>query len=187
MSDEPPDYDKIVDDHQVLVFRNIAGEPIAVPDEVVSAGERAYRSYKMRIEGHTWLHIANDQNYPSASAAQYDVNTYMAEAKALVTEKSQMDMLTLEIFRLDAIQQSMWVGAMAGSVAHAKMVVDIIMKRSQLLGIDSGAVGQNTNATTLVVPMESAGFITAMKKAAEAASNPVSEPVPSDHHHEEEP
>ena len=185
--EDPPDYDGLDQGaHNVLVFRNNAGEPIVVPDDVATAGERAYRAYKMRVEGHTWAHIAVAENYPSATAASSDVNAYMAEAKSLVTEKSQMDMLTLEVFRLDAMQQTMWSGAMAGSVNHARMVVDIVMKRAQLLGIDSGQIGQGNAATTLVVPSDSAGYIAAMKQAAEDAAVHPDEPVASDHTPKEE-
>lgn len=189
---EPPDYDDPYGgppEGTVLVFRNGAGEPVIVPDEVATVAERAYAAYKERISGKTWAQIAEDHRYPSPTAARADVDAYMAEAKSLIVEATQKDMLTLEVARLDAMQFAVWSSALEGNALHLRAVLEIIKFRTHLLGIDTGEIGQQQGAaSTLVVPHDEDGFIEAMKMAsAEPSSQDEHDAVPSEHQppHEE--
>lgn len=176
---EPPDYED-VDKGNVLVFRNTAGEPIAVPDDVVTAAERAYRCYNSRTSGMSWTEIARREGYPSAAAAHYDVTRYMNEAKALVVEASQREMLTLEVARLDSLQQAVWPGAMAGHVPSATLAMNIVINRARLVGLDPDKIDDRANQvrTTVVVPPEDGAYLRALQRAAAQATpngNTVSE------------
>jgi len=171
---EPPDYDdprpkeEREGDAKVLVFRNAGNEPIAVPADVVTAAQRAYRCHQLRIGGKSWSEIAEMEKYPSAISAQADVTRYMAEAKALVVEASQRDMLTLEVARLDAVQSALWPAAMAGHVPSAAAVVSIIINRSKLVGLDPEKMNDDAaqQLRTVVVPQESDGYVAALRLAA---------------------
>ena len=164
---EPPDYDD-VGGGTVLVFRNSDSQPVAVPSDVVTAAERAYRCYMDRVAGMSWAAIAQREGYPSAGAAQYDVQRYMEEAKALVVEKSQRDMLALEVARYDALQHAVWPQAMAGHVPSVMAVVSIISKRTDLVGLDPDKMNEAAEEArrTVVVPTDPDGYIEAMQRAA---------------------
>ena len=154
-------------DGSVIVFRNPAGEPIAVPEDVVTAAERAYRCYQLRVGGQSWAQIAEAELYPSAGSAKADVDRYMAEASAMVVESSAREMLTLELHRLDALQHALWLSAMTGHVPSASLVMNIIMNRAKLVGLDPDRMGaEASHATTVVVPHQDDGYLTALKSAA---------------------
>ena len=54
----------------VLVFRNPDGTPVAVPEDVVNAAERAYRCHTRRIKGDSWDLIAAEEGYESVGAGR---------------------------------------------------------------------------------------------------------------------
>lgn len=172
------------EDGNVLVFRTPSGEPIAVPDEVVTEGERAYRCYRHRIDGLSWREIAEMELYPSAGAAMYDVKRYMAEAKALVVEESAREMLTLEVNRLDALQHALWANAMSGHVPSAGLAMNIIMNRAKLIGLDPEKMGETAaGGRTVVVSGDDDGFLAELKQLAGEPSTlegePHADPSPS--------
>ena len=158
----------------VLVFRNNTGQPVAVPEDVVTASERAYRCHKMRIAGHSWEAIAQQEGYQTAKQAKYDVDRYLEEARSLVVESSQREMLTLEVGRLDALQSALWPQAMAGHVPSAGAVLNIITTRSKLVGLDPDKMAQQADEarTVVLVPHESAGYIESLQRAAEQTNTP---------------
>lgn len=158
MTDKPPD-------GNVLVFRGPMGDPIAVPTEVVTEAERAFRCYQLRVGGLSWAEIATLELYPSAGAAMYDVNRYMAEAKALVVESSAREMLTLEVNRLDALQHALWANAMTGHVPSVTAALSIIVNRAKLIGLDPDKMN-DVAARTVVVPQDDDGFLAALKTLA---------------------
>lgn len=176
-----PDYDSLEEQRLaaaeadgVLVFRNPVGEPVAVPDSVVTEAERAYRCYKARIGGRSWEMIAAEERYPSAEAARRDVDRYMGEAKALVIEKSQQDMLVLEVARLDALQSSLWPNATSGHVPSAMGVLNIIKLRSQLVGLDPEKMANKAAElrTVVVEGSTTSTYIQELQRASERDAPP---------------
>lgn len=170
--DEPPVEDDEVppEDHdaKVLVFRNGNNQPIAVPAAIVTEAERAYRCWQMRIGGKSWSEIALEEQYPSPGAAKADVDRYMAEARSLVAEASMKEALTLEVARLDALQAAVWPQAMAGHVPSATFVMNNVMNRAKLQGLDPEKMAEAAQeARTVVVPTDSASYIAELKKHAE--------------------
>jgi hypothetical protein len=162
-----------VEEGKVLVFRNSASEPIAVPGEIVTEAERAYRCHIKRLEGSSWEEIAIAEKYPTAIACKADVDRYLKEGAALVTEKSQRDQLTLEVGRLDAMQLFLWPKAKGGSVPAVTAIVNIIMNRSKLVGLQSEQALAAGGPRTLVVPVDDEGFLDALKEAAAASARPI--------------
>jgi len=171
MSDDlPPDDVRPKEEREdnVLVFRNATGSPVAVPSSVVTEAERAYRCHQMRIQGVSWGEIAQQENYTSAGAAKSDVDRYMAEARSLVVEASAREMLTLEVNRLDALQQAMWTNAMSGHVPSAQLIMNIIVNRAKLVGLDPEKMSEEADkARTVVVPDNPDGYLAALQQAAE--------------------
>lgn len=166
--DEPPVGDDEVPPENVLVFRNSTGQPVIVPNAVATEAERAYRAYTMHVGGKSWQEIANEEKYPSAGSAKADVDRYMDEAAALVADRSARKMLNLEVTRLDALQAAIWPQAMAGHIPSAALVMNIVMNRSRLVGLDPEKMNEELNASarTVVVPGDTTSFIETMKRQA---------------------
>ena len=171
--DEPPVEDDEVPPENVLVFRGSTGQPVVVPDAVATAAERAYRAYKLHIGGKSWQEIANEEQYPSSRAAKADVDRYMDEASALVADRTARKMLNLEVARLDALQTALWPAAMSGHVPSAALVMNIVMNRSRLVGLDPEKMNEELTASarTVVVPGDSDSFIETMKQQAAQSGN----------------
>lgn len=166
--DEPPLDDPPPEeyDNNVLVFRNGANQPVAVPADVVTAAERTYRCYQAKVGGKSWAEIAEQENYPSASAAKADVARYMGEAQSLIVEASMRSMLTLEVARLDALQASFWGQAMMGHVPSGRMVLDVIRTRAAMVGLDPEKMGEAAQgARTVVVKTDSEeGYVASLQQ-----------------------
>jgi hypothetical protein len=154
------------DDGNVLVFRNDIGQPVAVPGEIVTASERAYRCYRLRVEGLTWEQVAIKEGYPTGSACKAEVDRYTKEGAALVTERSQKEMLTLEITRMDALQSAVWTRAMGGNIPAATLAMNLIMNRAKLLNLINGEIVEERGPATLVVPNDAEGFLNSLKSLA---------------------
>lgn len=152
----------------ILVFRNSAGEPIAVPASVVTMAERAYRCYEHRLSGMSWSAIADLEGYVSASSAAADVRRYTEEAAALVSERSQREMLQLEVARLDELQRVVWPSAMAGSLPAVDMVRKLIADRANLLKLDAEKIAADAVDTsrTVVVQQSDDGYVRSLKAVA---------------------
>ncbi len=156
-SDHPSTSDKhetdcawVTEGATVLVFRNSGGQPVAVPEDVVTEAERPYRAYKLHMQGASWAEIARQEKYADAGAARYDVKRYIDEGKALVTTHTRRDQLQMEVARLDYAQSIAWQQMETGHLPALKEVVNIIMNRSKLLGLaemvedEGGAEGPKT-------------------------------------------
>ena len=164
MSDDPPE-----DTGTVLVFRNPDGTPVAVPEDVVNAAERAYRCHTRRIKGDSWDLIAAEEGYETVGAAQYDVARYLENGRALVVENSVRDMITLEVARLDALQSALWPAAMKGHVQSAMGAMNIIVNRAKLMGLDPDKLRDDADrARTVVIPSGEGDYIKALQDMAPA-------------------
>ena len=151
----------------VLVFRNHADEPIAVPNEVVTEAERAFRCHGLRLQGNSWEKIAELELYPSARSAKSDVDRYLEEGRALVVEASQREQLSMEVARFDALQLALWPAAMRGNVQSAVAVMNIIVHRARLVGLDPEKMNEDSRGpATLVIPVDGDGFLEALQQAA---------------------
>lgn len=177
MSNEPPDYDDVDtmpkeerESGTVLVFRNSAGEPVAVPNEVVTAAERVYRAYQSHIAGKSWRQIAIEEQYPSDDAVRYDVQRYLEEAQSLVIHHTARQMLQLEVARLNELQAYVWPQAQRGHVQSVGMAVNIIMNRAKLIGLDPDHMPDDGDKSrTVVVPSDGDGYLASLQRAAAEA------------------
>lgn len=154
------------DDAQVLVFRSPVTEaPVAVPSSVVVEAERPYRVYQRRLCGESWEEIAAAEGYPTPRAAQYDMERYLDEGKALIAENSRRNMLALEIARLDALQHAVWPAAMRGVLPAVSIAQNLVLSRIKVLGLDQ-AEDETSEGRTVVVPSDDEGYKQALERAA---------------------
>jgi hypothetical protein len=149
------------DGAKVLAFRNADKEPVVVPTAVATEAERAYRCYGMRIGGKSWSEIA--------TAAKTDVDRYLAEGRALVVESSAKDMLTLEISRMDALQNYLWGFVQSGSIPAITEARHIIMSRAQLVVALGGGLDKAKDGTqTVVIGGTAQNYLGTLQEAAGA-------------------
>ena len=160
----------------VLVFRTpTTGTPVAVPSAIVTAMERPYAAYTLRLGGMSWEAVGAAMDYPDARSAAADVTRYLDAARALVAEYSQTQMLHLELSRLDALQTAVWPKAMEGSLPAVGMALSIVSTRVKLLGLDTSVVTAGPHGPTTVVVSdaeddtegEGYGYLSALTRAAE--------------------
>lgn len=156
-----------VHEGDVLVFRRPdSGRPVAVPTDVVMAAERPYRAYCARLSGMGWEAVALQEGYPNAVAAAAEVNRYLESGKAMVSQASAGALITLELDRLNALQAAIWESAMEGNLPAVSVSMNLVLSRVKLLGLDFAAEsGEGANAPrTVVVPMDSAGYVAALQE-----------------------
>ncbi len=149
MPDEPPQTPD--DASNVLVFRNPIGAPVSVPSEVVSAAQVVYNAYMAKVSGMDWAMVAMQFHYPSAQAARADVERYVHEGAALVTDQSRQALLELEVARLDVLQSALWNNAIGGSIPAVSEVRQIIKTRADLVKDMGDKVSDSTR--TVVIPV----------------------------------
>ena len=151
-------------DDNVMVFRG-PDRPVAVPEEVVLSAQREYRAYLAHQKGMSWAEVAEREKYPSADAARFDVRRYLTEGRALVTEWSRVEMLHIELARLDALQASIWDAAVGGKLPAVALARDLIMSRIKILKLDEAVDEDETRARTVVVYGDTDSYSAALEQA----------------------
>lgn len=152
------------DDAKVLVFRNPNGDPIAVPEGIVEENDRTYRAWQMRLQGASWKSIALKEGYLDDRAAKGDVDRYAAEARALYGEHARAEQLQVEIARIDALQAAAWGQAMKGHLPASKFVLECIVSRVKVLGLDEASGEEElTGPRTVVIPMSDEDYLSSLQ------------------------
>lgn len=130
----------------------------------------AMEARKLRLAGKDWWEIA-DQLRLTPKDAREAVAQGIKAAAELVNEATKLEMLQLEVSRLDALTAAAWDGAMRGDEKKGKFVLDLIKERVRLLELDQQ--GAAAAQTTVVIGGTSTEYIEALKTiAAHAANNP---------------
>lgn len=169
MPDEPPQTPD--DTGNVLVFRNPAGQPVSVPANVVAVAQVVYQAYMAKIAGMDWPTIAAQFSYPTAAAARADVERYIQEGAALVTDQSRQAVLEMEVHRLDVLQMALWENAMKGSIPAVSEVRQIIKTRADLVRDMADKVADGTRTVVIPVgPQEYTRMLQEIAERDEAAS-----------------
>lgn len=153
-------------DGEVLAFRQPStGRPVVVPTDVATMAERPYRAYQMRLAGRGWKDVAEVEGYPSAQAARADVDRYMREGAALVSDWSRKQLLTFELDRLDQLQAALWPQAMAGHIPAVNTSLQLVLSRVKLLALDQpSAEDSATSPRTVVVPTDDDGWKSSLER-----------------------
>lgn len=151
---------------EVLVFRQPeTGRPVAVPNEIVSEVERAYGAYQQRLRGWSWEKIAQVGMWPDAKSVAREVQLYLDEGKAVMAGFKRLEVLAVELARLDMLQDAVWDEAMNGKVPSVMAVLAIHKQRVSILGMDQPSE-EGTVTPTVVVPSED--YIEQLRLQAEA-------------------
>lgn len=151
------------DEDNVLVFRNQADQPVVVPHDIALENDKVYQAYMDHIGGMSWALVASKHGYLDGTAARATVSRYADEAKALITESGRRHLLVSEISRLDALQTSIWKQAMGGHLPAVNTVINLIMCRVKILGLDQGAPEEEKSGAITVINAD--GYQTELQRA----------------------
>lgn len=102
-----------------------------------TATERRKKAVALRIAGATFEQIG-DQLGVSTQAAHKLVTTALEETRRITGEAAEQLRQT-ELTRLDALQTALWSDAVKGDVQAVDRILKIMLRRSQLLGLDAPA------------------------------------------------
>lgn len=125
----------------------------------------AMKAFQMRKAGASWWQIAEDLKISEQQAGML-VHNRIKEAAKLVDEGAKRTMLTMEVDRLDTLQQAIWNDAISGDRQAIETALKIIQARAKVLGLDSIPTSTVTN-NTIVVAGTSEEYVAALKRVAE--------------------
>lgn len=111
--------------------------------------ERAYQAYTLRIAGHDWSAIASRVGYDSATVANRKVKHLIDKAHKAVTDDRRMEIVELELARLDALQAAVWDSALSGDVRSVDSALKVMMHRARLLQL--GEESQAATSRTIII------------------------------------
>lgn len=148
----------------VLVFRNEAERPVAVPEDVVEEAERDYRAYKLWRQGLDWEEIAEREGYPTSDAAAATVKRYLDEGRAIMYELTRREIIADHVSRLRTYRAAMWdAGVIERKPAAMSQLLAIEDRWVKAFGLDQPDAEDN-GVQTVVVP--SAEYLEWLQKVA---------------------
>lgn len=92
------------------------------------------------MTGLTYQQIADEMGYKSAGT----VCTIIKQAQTQHVASAVEDHRSLELERLDAMQEALWPRAMGGSVSASQTILRIIQARGRLLGLYDGGMKRSS-------------------------------------------
>ena len=99
----------------------------------ISAREKQAKALKLRLAGATFQEIADKVGYAGRQSAQKAVTKAMQDT----IQEPADELRRLEMMRLDRLQLAVWPAAMRGDVKAVTAVLRIMVRRSNLLGLDA--------------------------------------------------
>lgn len=152
----------------VLVFRNEVGQPVAVPERTVLENDRTYRAYQLHERGKSWAEVAVHEGYDNARQAMYEVQRWLDEGRALISERTRRDMLQTEIARLDRMQDAIWDDAIKGKIPAVREVTNLVITRIKVLKLDEMREDEEqiTGPRTVIVPQDDGGYLEVLQGVA---------------------
>lgn len=110
---------------------------------------RRQRCVELAAQGATYDEIAATVGFSHRSAARKAV----VAALEAVTVEGVHNYRTVELARLDALQNAVWEDAISGNMAAVDRVLRIIQARTRLLGLEQHQSNQNgAGGPTLISP-----------------------------------
>ena len=125
--------------------------------------EQAMEARELRRDGHDWWEIANKMRLTPRDARQAVAYGIRAAAE-LVNDATKIELLDLELSRLDLLIKANMPEAMKGNTQSGKLILDVVKERVRLLELDK----EHTQAgqTTVVVGGTSTEYIEALQTIA---------------------
>jgi hypothetical protein len=120
------------------------------------AASRRVKAVELRTRGLTYDQIAVQLGYANRGT----VFRVVSDALKAETVEAVKDLRSLEVARLDALQDAVWDKAMAGDVPSVMAARRVIMARCRLLGLDGPGTERpgkrvvDIRSRTVVIPQE---------------------------------
>lgn len=130
-----------------------------------TAAERISFIHDMRLRGKPWREIWKLADTPSEAAAKMQLKHWLQKAALEMEAETRSEHLTMEVNRLDTLQDAAWDDAIDGDKKAMDSVIRIITLRSRLLGLDQGPLTE-INATSQTIVVSSAEYIDKLKTIA---------------------
>jgi len=92
---------------------------------------RAQRCLEMKLEGHTWMVVADALGYADESGARKATERLLDRTGSELASEYR----SLELGRLDALHAAYWTAAVSGDAKAAEIVLKVTAQRVKLLGL----------------------------------------------------
>lgn len=96
----------------------------------------AKKAYELKVQGRTFLEIAEILNLPGAQEAAQLLTERFEYDAGYLSGQERKDILGMELLRLDALQAAVWESAMMGDPKSVDSAVKIIQTRAKITGIE---------------------------------------------------
>jgi|JI8StandDraft_1071087.scaffolds.fasta_scaffold00464_6 orotate phosphoribosyltransferase-like protein len=136
---------------------------MAEADAMHRQNELARKAHEMKRAGASWWDIAEELGITEFAASTL-VSERIRAAADLVDRGSKLEMLDLELERLDEMQWAIYGRARKGDLKAIETVLKIQEKRVKYAGLEDLQAG--AGSTTLVVSGDSAAYIAALQEGA---------------------
>lgn len=141
---------------EVVALRADGERPIAID-------ERGYKAYQLRLAGKDWETVAKETGYKDGYVAQVDVRKYIQRAAMIVDQTNKLEVIGIELDRLDSLQEAVWDDAMGGDTKAVDSVLRVMGHRAKLLGLDIVAQsGTALTSRTIVIQGTAEEYIKAL-------------------------
>jgi hypothetical protein len=124
--------------------------------------EKTRQAYELRRSGLSWFEVAK-RLQSTEGAVRKMVADEMREAAAAVSQEKKLELLAMELDRIDTLQAAHWAMALA-DVREGEFVLKLILERIKLLDLGSEATSVTNN--TLVVAGTSEEYVAALRAIA---------------------
>jgi hypothetical protein len=124
----------------------VAEKTATILDEQYSIAREAFR---LRREGKSLWEIAEELEI-SENEAKRGLAYVQKAAAELLSQGNKAELLSLEVMRLDQLQQAYWAAALSGDVRAADVVLKVLDKRTKLLGLDESVTVDARSQTVIV-------------------------------------
>ena len=121
-------------------------------EDIQTKEERAYRAYQKRLGGEDWRVIARDLEYPSPRTAEREVELLVEKSLKVASDDRKQEVVSLELDRLDALQNAVWGMAISGELKAVDTTLKIMQHRARLLAL--GEESKDSQTTTVIVAGE---------------------------------
>ena len=124
--------------------------------------EKTRQAYELRQSGLSWYEVGKRLQV-SESGARRMVAEEMREAAASISREKKLELLAMEIDRLDTLQAAHWAMALV-DVREGEYVLKLIVERMKALGLTD--VVANVTNNNLIVAGTSEEYIAALRSIA---------------------
>lgn len=139
-----------------------SGKSLESPNE----SDRVRQAYDMRLAGAEPHRIAEELDFASVNDLLQAIQYRFGKDVRDITSLERDSLLALELARLDALQEGLWLSATLGDPKSYQLVLNTIMIRIKLLKLDQPEAQQGQQ-TVLIVGGKEEEYVAQLKELAD--------------------